>query len=76
MPAADLSVDKFGYAHAAELVPVFADLAHAPALAPGLQPAPHKPTTVAFGEATASIAAENDPVVLAVYHSIATNLLL
>jgi hypothetical protein len=27
-------------------------------------------------QATASIAAENDPVVLAVYHSIATNLLL
>ena len=73
MPATDLNVDKFGYARAAELVPVFADLAHAPALAPGLQPAPHKPTTGAFGEATAGVAAEDDPVALAVDHSITTN---
>ena len=71
MPAPDLIVGKLRYAHLpAELVPVPADFARAPTLAPGLRPDIDPLVAVALREATAGIAGNDDPAVLAADHFI------
>ena len=67
MPAPDLIVGKVRYTHEpAELAPVLADLAHPPTLAPGLRSDIDQFVAVALERATAGIAGDDDPVVLAV----------
>ena len=66
MPAPDLIVGKARYTHGpAELAPVLADLAHPPTLAPGLRSDIDQFVAVALERATAGIAGDDDPAVLA-----------
>ena len=66
MPAPDLIFGKVRYTSGpAELAPVLADLAHPPTLAPGLRPDIDPFVAVALERATAGIAGDDDPAVLA-----------
>ena len=66
MPAPDLIFGKVRYTHGpAELTPVLADLAHPPTLAPGLRRDIDPFVAVALERATAGIAGDDDPTVLA-----------
>ena len=69
MPAPDLIITKLRCAHlAAELAPVLADLARLPTVTLGLRPDLYPLVAVALRKATAGIAGDDDPAVLAVDH--------
>jgi hypothetical protein len=69
MPVPDLIVGKLRYAHlAAELAPVLADLARLPTFLTSSRPDIDPFVAVALQEATAPIAGDDDPAVMAVDH--------
>ena len=69
MPVPDLIVGKLRCAQLpAELAPLLVDLARPPTLATSLRPDIDPNVAVALQEATAPIAGDDDPAVLAVDH--------